>query len=535
MKNILKYSILASFLALALACTKDFEKINTDPDAYSTVPTTNMLAYVLSQTAVQIGDITGPTIWAGYMCKLSYIDDYSDYIPTNNTYGNKWQRVYWGSTQLNDIIARTDETGTKNMHNVAKTMKYFLLAWCADCFGDIPYTDAFKGAPEDGGILQTPYDKQEKVYPAILDELKAVADSWASGMGSDSIGDGDFLFGGDAKLWQRFCNSLRLRYAMRISGVYPEAKSIVEEIFSNPTKYPVIEENSQRAYFWWQGSGDYFEPWRSTFRTRPNDWGISEIFVNHLIAMEDPRLTVFVQPTRFDENIYRGCEHGIKSQQLAGPEVDGEPTGQKWYSYLGEAYMTANNAGFTPYYKACETYFMRAEAALKGWNVGMSAKDAYEKGVKLSSEDEKGISDNWVPDNRKLSDSAADDYLAGKGAWDGTEDRLFYEEWVALFKEVNEAWALYRRTGYPKYIKTAVYSEESAELYKAQGCKAGARQYPGDKAESFWGSGKITDVPYRMPYPNNQFTYNKANVEAASEGIVEFCWGKRLWWDTRKN
>ena len=331
MKNMLKYSVLASVLVLAFACTKDFEKINTDPDAYTSVPTTNMLAYVLSQTAVQIGDITGPTIWAGYMSKLSYIDQYNDYIPTNNTYGNKWQRVYWSATQLNDVIARTDETATKNIHNAAIVYKNFLLLWNLDCFGDMPYSEAWKGSPEDGGILKSKYDKQEDVYPACLDELAKVADSWAAGLGSDSIGDGDFLFGGDAKLWQRFCNSLRLRYALRLSGVWGGAKGLAESILNNPSKYPVIEENSQSALFWWQGSGDYFEPFRSTFRTRPNDWCVSEIFVNHLLAMEDPRLTVYVQPCREDGATYRGGEHGIASQQLSN---------QVRYSFLGEAYMT---------------------------------------------------------------------------------------------------------------------------------------------------------------------------------------------------
>ena len=174
MKNILRISVWASILVLAFSCTKDFEKINTDPDAYTSVPMTNMFAYVHSRTAVQFGDITGPTIWAGYMCKLSYIDQYNDYIPTNNTYGNKWYQVYWGSTQLNDIIARTDEDATKNMHNAAKVMKDFLLLWNLDSFGDMPYSEAFKGAPEDGGILLTPYDKQSDAYPAILEELGKV-------------------------------------------------------------------------------------------------------------------------------------------------------------------------------------------------------------------------------------------------------------------------------------------------------------------------------------------------------------------------
>ena len=524
MKNILKYTLLASSLVLAFACTKDFEKINTDPDAYTTAPATNQLALVLTQTANQIADITGPNIWAGYMSKLSYIDQYNDYIPTNNTYGNKWAAVYRCSTQLQDIINRTDETGTKNMRNVARTYRAFLLLWNLDNFGDMPYSEAWKGAPEDGGILQSKYDKQEDVYPAVLAELGEVADSWAAGLGSDAIGSGDFLFGGDASKWQRFCNSLRLRYAIRLARVWGGAQALAESIMNNPTKYPVIEENSQRAYFVWQGSGDYFEPWYDTFRTRPNDWCASEIFVNYLLATNDPRLKLYVQPCRADGTTYRGGEHGIASQQLSN---------QTRYSFLGEAYMTANNTGFTPYYKACETYFNMCEAAMRGWNTPLTDEEAYNKAVRLSFEDEMNNANGFVPEGRKVTEEEVEAYLAGPGEYDFSLNCLFYQEWVAFFKQPYEAWCMYRRTGFPQYIQTAVYSGESAQIYANAGCVAGERQYPGDRADAYWGEGVHTDVPFRMPYPNNQFTYNKANVEAASEGIVDYCWGKHLWWDLR--
>jgi hypothetical protein len=388
----------------------------------------------------------------------------------------------------------------------------------------MPYSEAWKGAPENGGILQSKYDKQEDVYPAVLAELGEVADSWASGLGSDAIGDGDFLFGGDAKLWQRFCNSLRLRYAIRLARVWSGAQATAESIMNNPEKYPVIEENSQRAYFVWQGSGDYFEPWYDTYRTRPNDWCVSEIFVNHLLDTNDPRLKLYVQPCRLDGTTYRGGEHGIKAQQLSN---------QTRYSFVGEAYMTANNAGFTPYYKACETYFNICEAAMRGWNTPLTDSLAYVKAVRLSFEDEMNNANGFVPEGRKITDEDVEAYLAGPGEYDYSLNCLFYQEWVAFFKQPYEAWCMYRRTGFPQYIQTAVYSGESAQIYGNTGCKAGERQYPGDYADSYWGEGVHTDVPFRMPYPNNQFTYNEENVKAASVGIVDYVWGKHLWWDLR--
>ena len=79
--------------------------------------------------------------------------------------------------------------------------------------------------------LAAKYDKQEDIYPGLLATLKEAADGFADG-GSDDLGEGDLLFGGDIEKWQRYCNSMRLRLAMRISEVSPAlAKETVEEVW----------------------------------------------------------------------------------------------------------------------------------------------------------------------------------------------------------------------------------------------------------------------------------------------------------------
>ena len=116
-------------------------------------------------------------------------------------------------------------------------------------------------------------------------------------------------------------------------------------------------------------------------------------------------------------------------------------------------------------------------------------------------------------DDNGIPSADADAYLAGAGKWDGTMERVYMEEWVALFKNNLEAWSLYRRTGYPKAIR------ESGE-------------YPGKFC--IYGSDH-NDVPFRMPYPNNEYLYNNDNISAASSGIVDYAWGEKMWWDTRTN
>ncbi|MDD2436869.1 MAG: SusD/RagB family nutrient-binding outer membrane lipoprotein [Massilibacteroides sp.] len=496
MKKIYIILAVSSFLfASTVGCTSSFDEINTDPDAYTSVPYTNVLANVLRRTADQFGGDLDIGQWAGYVSAIQYLNDYNNYIPTNNTYGNRWYQSYWGYVQLQDILDRTEESvdANKNIRNVCILMQNYLMFMAVDCFGDIPYSEAFKGSPEAGSVLQTPYDKQSEIYPKILENLKTVADSWSTGLGSDELGKGDFLFNGDAAKWQKFCNSIRLRIAMRISGVYPESKSIIEEIFNNSDKYPYITETKDNAYFWWQGSGEYYERYYQNFRSRDDD-GMADIFIDHLKMMEDPRIAIYAKPAKSDGE-YRGFENGSKTAPLSLSAI----------SRIGVKFRE-DPAGFSPFYRACESYFMMSEAALNGWNVPMSAQEAYENGVRLS------MADNDIDD----ADTEA--YLSGKGKWDDTYARLYFEEWVALFKQNIEAWSLYRRTGYPTYIHTSKAADGTSP------------KYPG--ARSVY-NGIHNDVPFRFPYPNNQYLYNEDNVKAAAANVKDHVWGEQVWWDTR--
>jgi len=488
-------------LASLTNCTSKFEEINTDPDAFVEAPNTNMLGNVLRYTAQQWLTNLDIGQWAGYISEVQYLNDYGGYIPSNNTYGNRWYESYYGNVQLQHILDNTADNpeGNKNMRNVCSLMQTWLLLICTDCFGDIPYSDAFKGAPEDGGILQTKYDSQSEVYVDLLDRLEEVSDSWASGIGPDKLGEGDFYFGGDVEMWQRYCNSLRLRYAMRLVNVmYDKSKATVEKILGDSAKYPVIDDTSGDALFVWQGSDPYFEPWYDNSLDRDDD-GMSDIFIDHLKSKSDPRISKLAKPAASDGE-YRGAENGALVQ-----------VNKMTISRIGALYRDIPS-GFSVICYACENYFIQCEAALLGWKVPKSAKETYEAGVKAS------MIFNGVDD----SDITA--YLAGNGVWpedsslDNKKSTLYFEWWVGLFKDNIEAWSLYRRTGYPTYIHTSKALDGVTPKYPGARCAFGTAH---------------NDVPFRWAYPQNQYNYNRENVEAAAAGIVDYVWGKQLWWDKR--
>ena len=486
MKNrINKWSVILLIVVLMPACTGDFWDINTNPDALSDVPHTNVLGNVLRRTADQMGgDIDGFGTWAGYISKIQYPDDLGGLVPSNNTFGNRWANCYWGNEQLRVVLAKTEENveGNKNLRWACRIFQLQLWLFNIDMYGDMPYSEALKGAPELGGITTSKYDSEKDIYPDLIAKLKVIGDEMAAGYGYDEIGNGDFLFKGNVEKWQRYCNSLRLRAAIRLSGVLPAlAKTHIEEIAGNPGKYPLLDSSDNAGYFYWQTTSPYWDRWYDNFRGR-DDHGLFDTFVDYMKDMEDPRIQAIVKPAPSDGE-YRGYVNGGPTAPLND------------VSRIGVLYRETPG-GYTYFYKPCETYYIFAEAAMLGMNVGMTAQEAYEKAVILSMED------------NKISAEAINAYLAGKGKWDNTIERIWWDQWIALFKENMEAWCLYRRTGIPtsdiNYISI--------------------RSIYGDAHNS---------QPFRSPYPENQRLYNPDNYKTANTGIVDYVWGKQLWWDTR--
>ena len=486
----------AAVMSTTVGCTDSFKEINTDPDNAIEVPNGSLLAYVQYFTSACFYDrwfaLDEPMTFCGYVSKQSYIDE-SRYQYRTGVQDSNWSYIYRTMNNIMDIQGRATES--PNLMNVAKVMEVHVMQIATDRWRDVPYSDAIK---MDEGVLNPTYDTQEQIYPALLAKLKEAADGFAEG-GGDSL-NGDLLFGGDVVKWQKYCNSMRLRLAIRISGVDAAlAKSTIEEVLGNPEKYPIMEDNDDNAFFYWQGSdSNYYEPVADAYRTRKTEFVASDVMVDYMNTNKDPRIGVYFTPTpssqiEGDEDytdgtpVYRGYTIGAKDNAVA-----------KLYSVWG--YRYGQDLGdFSPWMRVAEVYFHIAEAKMLGYNVGnyaATAEEAYNKAVELSLEE------------NEVSDADAAAYLAGAGKFDGTIKKIWYEEWVAMFKQGMEGWSLYRRTGTPE------------TMYIAPGRPA---QYANHNVP-----------PLRSPYPSTERTLNSANNAPFDAEVVDNLWGKPMWWDKRE-
>ena len=139
-------------------------------------------------------------------------------------------------------------------------------------------------------------------------------------------------------------------------------------------------------------------------------------------------------------------------------------------NYQGNKISNLNiNRASTPvvWMTAAESFFLRAEGALRGWDMGGTAKSFYEQGVRMSFEENNAAGvDDYLADHTSTPGAFADNVGSDNytfssrvtPAWDdnaGFEaqlERIITQKWIANYPDGPEGWSEYRRTGYPEVI-----------------------------------------------------------------------------------
>ncbi|MFA5814226.1 MAG: SusD/RagB family nutrient-binding outer membrane lipoprotein [Bacteroidales bacterium] len=475
--------ILIMCLALLGACTKNFETYNTNPNQPSSVPTTNHFGAVIvnfsenfspGSMGAQHANYVGSRLGAGNQSYLSV--------------GEEWGGYYAGLTNINRIIAGAEQDGKTNMLAAALTFRAQMTQVATDQWRDMPYSEASKAAE---GIIAPKFDKQEDIYKAIIDDLKKAADLFKAG-GNDPIGEGDVLNGGDVAKWQMFCNSLRLRVAVRISNVdLATSTSIINELFGNPADYPVLGSNADNIELRWPGTSPWEEGFWYWWYCCHHEGG-GKIVVDLLNNFNDPRLPIWFVPATTDGK-YRGSERvgfvppfireDISDFNPVFVSGNPNPTGGNEYNV---------NDGFFRYSEIC---FLKAEIALRTGQAAV-AQAEYEKGITASMQ------------QYGVSDAAIAPYLATEGvAWQNNADdlkKIYTQKYLALFLMNNEAWADARRTDVP--LLPPAYNSAFPDHNRA---------------------------PFRLPYPLTEAGLNSVNLKEYEGNIKDYFWGQKMWWDVR--
>lgn len=537
------------------SCSDEYmENMNTDPSKAATIDPNAQLTTAQLQT---YGDLSMMEIYRNYHYAFTQqlmgcwnTTNYGGrHTLDNNEMSRIWTSFYTQSLKnIIDAQYRTAEDAEKvNINSVLRIYRVYLMSIITDTYGDAPFSEAGLGFLE--GKFNPKYDKQEDIYNSFFLELEDAVNK------IDPTKDkvtGDLIYAGDVTKWQQLANSLRLRFAMRISNVNPtKAQTEFENalaanggVITDASSDALIKYMTIAFSFGQEAYSDYRGNSLSQllFGNDPanNPSYLCSTFFNQLYNSGDPR-TFKISRCYYDglmsatspDNRVDITQEMIEKGIAFSPRDPGAYSWEPWPTgydsdicaelavnnpsvtatmarevepKLANNFLKSDNPGVVM--TSAEVKFLMAEATVKKWNVGsVSAEDLYKQGVRAAID---FLTDNYGC--TATTDAEFDTFIQDKGAFGHTDNQkleaINTQAWILHFTNPAECWANVRRSGYPKLKSPAEY---------------GFGQY-------LTGG---TEIPVRLCYPVLESSYNKKSYNEAIERMGGTDnWHSLLWWDT---
>jgi len=497
MKKIISTISIVCLLLTSCEFDKGFEELNVNPTKASQLDVNNKFASVFLRTSGgryenwRASLIYSSTIVQHISSTATYWT--GNFYTRNNDYATSlFDRAYPEQVkEIEDILYQLNEEGnTGTAMGVARIWRVFIYHRLTDLYGDIPYSEAGKGFIEN--ILKPKYDAQKDIYADMLAELEAATGQ----LGADTLGNSDLIFQGDVGKWKKFANSMMLRLAMRLTKVDPAAaqswatKAINAGTMTSNDDICFIQHTAGPEGVNKNGHGEVF--------TADGNPRLAKTFVNFL--KDDPRLPI-LGARRSDGSTNPEDLIGLPSGLTTGALEEKYGTVSDDYAEPNRKVITGEDTPMV-FQTFAEVAFLKAEAAVRGWITG-NAKEHYEEGVKAAMQ----MLSMLYPNAAAISDEEVAAYLSAKPYQEDKAMQMTHEQyWAATFLNEYEAFANWRRTGYPEL-----------EPFGGEGV------YNGNVTQG--------TIPRRMIYPNSESSTNPESfAEAiARQGPNEFT--TRFWWD----
>ena len=516
---------LAALLVGAGGCTKSFESYDTNPAALTS-----------SQTLAILPTAFGPleqSIYSNYQTAQNLsADAYAGYMMSPTPFKAEYNLNYflvdgWDRNgfvdQYNLVmapVAKIAAAGTPTQRPdywaVALIMQVEAMDRVTDRFGPIPYSKA------GTSLTSVPYDSQQAIYNEFFSQLDTAVSNLSAYIsahpGVKPLGANDLVYGGDYTKWLKLANSLRLRLAMRIvKADATTAQAQAEKALSDPGGLMAVPSDDALIA---QSGGRNNDIW--TVTASYGDNRCNAAMASYMSGYNDPRLPVYATPATDSTvvaNVGAGKYVGIRIGINIAAKSDYEG-----YASLNTT-TTFTQTASQYFMTAAEVWFLKAEAALRGWSGAGAVQTDYQNGIAVSFQ-QWGVTDaNYITDGTSVPADYADPKNSLNNdtaltkitiAWDPTAsqevmlERIITQKWLAIFPDGQEAWADYRRTGYPRLFP--VVNNESGGTISTQ------------------------IQIRRLAYPQSEYTANGAAVNSAVQSLLggPDNGGTRLWWDVNK-
>jgi len=535
----IKYLLYLVLIISISSCTDKFEDFNTDKKNPASVAGealfSNAQKNLVDQMSTPNVNRNITELWAQYWNETTYTDETNyDIVERGQSemiFRYLYRDVLMDLAEASKVISDVEPFDSDaavvkaNKLHIIEILNVFVYQRLVDIFGAVPYSEAL-----DIGNVYPEYEMGDAIYSDLITRLDAALAGLDPSYGS--YGSTDLIYNGDVDSWIRFANSEKLKIGIHLSDVNSTlAQSTIEDAVDDG----VLTSVSDEALFMYQsGAPNYNRIHAELIVTGRKDFVSTNTIIDIMAGVNDPRLDNYfdpasIQPFPFprDDNgtktdvVYEAGENTILFYPLGGGEYDevfmegpftvlaaDSAAGIK--TWLGGTYGAASqfsqhtqvNTNITEatfpglIMTYSEVLFYLAEAAARGYDVGMTAEEAYNAGITESI--------LWWGGTQQDADGylAYPDvaYTTAKGDW---KQKIAYQSWIASYINGLLGYTTWRRLDYP-VLNITPTNEEIQE---------------------------VTDIPVRFTFPVNEQSLNAANYAAASEAIGGDDLLTKIFWD----
>lgn len=523
-----RMGLLVLLLAGIAGCTNNFDDLNT-PQNQLTVGKINSAtlgqAFADAEYWGLVGDNNGwelmhelhASIYSQIFATTSSGFNTDQYQEVASWVDAGWQSFYSGPAVMIKFVE--DYTQAHDMpaaNAIAKIYSIPMYERMTDFFGPIPFSQF------GNGKTSVPYDSQQSIYESFFKILDTAVTVLKQNTSLTPFGTNDIIYQGNVSKWITFANSMRLRLAMRI--VYADP-TLAQQEAEKAVAAGVMMDNSDNALILTTPNNlNYLTRW-----TYIDPFTMSATQQSILVGFNDPRLYSFwnqggdrLGGTMGYNGVRNGLPRVLKTTALRN--------GSAGNSFVSKEFLPIADGGANPpciAMTSAEVYFLRAEGALRGWNMGGTAEQFYNEGITQSMKYWTASSDQEIQTyiNSTTKPSAVPDGIVGAtfntpaesditvqyestAGFETRLEQIITQKWIDSFLEPWEAWAERRRTGYPRGYAII---------------------------ESLDPAIPVTAIIRRMVYPPSEYSNNE---KAVNDAVSKLLGGPdntmtRVWWDKK--
>lgn len=557
--------LLIAIISLQInACTQDFEELNTDPASLPKVQPEQLL-YTAERNMLTAAHCWNAIYaskyrWMQYGAGIwGYTQVQYDYFSTSigNTIYEEYNTV--GSYVTNIAYLADEKSNAEDYSNLKQVGRILLIAkgiQTSDLFGSLVYSEGWKAKEGkiDDKSMTPKFETQEQLVAKWDSDLKECISNlkkYENSTSQISLKGHDRVYNGDSKRWIKAANALRLRLASRIWNRQPDkAKKIAEEILA-PANSGSIPNNNEDSFILW------FDNLYTNIHT--GDWhSVKDMeiatycIMDYLNKSNDPRKRMyFVINNLTPENIKAFNEKQTDVDKLIpesytrwegssasyddwakdrrriryylskdGKEIDMRPANMPQVRLWKGNDNEGSGGNWAPVMTYADFSFLAAEFVLREKIISSkTAKQWYEGGVKASL-------DQWnyvgkfcdIANYEAITTDEIENFMImGDVKWDETKalEQIYAQTYVEHYKNIDEAYAFWKRTNYPNKSSQIIKFEEPVIL----------------------GTPRKIPRKVKFSYPNEGI-HNYENLKIRlDEMLKDSQFGKiddeygRLWWD----